>query len=100
MEHRLVLAVVAEECHFFAEIHILQIVGDEAAVATLNALAKFGYDLWRTLAHLTTPRFDASINSTSISTSRQSAISSRMRSTACVVLSLEDSRRWNAWFIF
>lgn len=40
MEHRLVFAVVAKKGDIFAEIHILEVIGDKAAVATLDAFAK------------------------------------------------------------
>lgn len=41
VEHRIVLAVFAEESDILAEIHILQMIGDETAVTTLYAFAKF-----------------------------------------------------------
>jgi hypothetical protein len=41
VEHRLVLTVLAEEGHVLAEIHVLEMIGDETSVTTLNALAKF-----------------------------------------------------------
>jgi hypothetical protein len=41
VEHVLVLAMFAKERHLFAEIHVLEMVGDKAAVAALNALAEF-----------------------------------------------------------
>lgn len=40
MEHRLVFAVVAKERYVFAEVHILEVIGDKATVTTLNAFAK------------------------------------------------------------
>ena len=40
MEHRLVFAVVAKERDVFAEIHVFEVIGDKAAVATLYAFAK------------------------------------------------------------
>jgi hypothetical protein len=40
MEHRIVLAVVAKECYVFAEIHVFQMVSDEAAVASLHPFAE------------------------------------------------------------
>ena len=41
MEHRLVLAVLAKECDVLAEVHVLEMIRDKAAVATLNAFAEF-----------------------------------------------------------
>jgi len=41
MEHSLVLAVFAKEGYVFAEIHILEVISDKTAVATLDAFAKF-----------------------------------------------------------
>lgn len=41
VEHRVVLAVFAEESYVFAEVHIFEVIGNKAAVATLNAFAKF-----------------------------------------------------------
>lgn len=40
MEHRLVLAVFAKEGDIFAEIHILEMVSDKAAIAALDAFAE------------------------------------------------------------
>ena len=40
VEHRVVLAVVAKERHVLAQVHILQVIGDEASVTPLNALAE------------------------------------------------------------
>lgn len=40
MEHRIVLAVFAKEGHVFAEIHILQMIRDEAAIAALYPFAE------------------------------------------------------------
>lgn len=50
MEHRLVLAVFAEEGDIFAEIHILEVVRDKAAVATLNSLSEL-FDCVRCRVH-------------------------------------------------
>ena len=91
MEHRLVLTVFAKECDVLAEVHVLKVIGDKAAVAALDALAKLS-DRVR-FHYLTTPRFDVSMNFVSRSTSPQSAISSRIRSRACDVLSFEESSR-------
>lgn len=41
VEHRLVFAVVAEKRHVLAKIHILKVISNKTAIATLNALAKF-----------------------------------------------------------
>ena len=41
VEHPFVLAVFAIERYIFAEIHVLQMIGDKAAVAALNTPAKF-----------------------------------------------------------
>lgn len=41
MEHRLVLAVITKECDIFTEIHILEVICDKTAVATLDAFTKF-----------------------------------------------------------
>ena len=41
VEHGVVLTVFAKERHVFAEIHVLEMVRDEAAVAALNALSEF-----------------------------------------------------------
>ena len=41
MKHRFVFAVFAEKSHVLAEIHILQMIRDKAAVAALDALAEF-----------------------------------------------------------
>ncbi len=41
VEHRVVFAVFAEECDVFAEVHVFEVIGDKAAVATLDALAEF-----------------------------------------------------------
>ena len=41
MEHRVVLAVFAEERDVLAEVHILKVVRDEAPVAPLDAFPKF-----------------------------------------------------------
>ncbi len=38
VEHRVVLAVFAKEGYVLAEVHIFQVIGDEAAVASLYAL--------------------------------------------------------------
>ncbi len=43
MEHRLVLTIVAEERDILAEVHVLEMICDKAAVATLDAFAKFLY---------------------------------------------------------
>ena len=40
MEHRLVLTVLAKERHVFAEVHILEVICDKTAIATLNAFAE------------------------------------------------------------
>ncbi len=40
MKHRLILTVVAKERDVFSEVHILEMVGDETAVATLDAFAE------------------------------------------------------------
>lgn len=40
MKHRLVLTIIAKERYIFAEVHILEMIGDKTAVATLDALAK------------------------------------------------------------
>lgn len=41
VEHRLVLAVFAKERDILAEVHVFEVIGDKAAVATLDALAEF-----------------------------------------------------------
>jgi hypothetical protein len=41
VEHGLVLAVFAKERNVFAEVHVLEMICDKAAVATLNAFAEF-----------------------------------------------------------
>src|SRR5687768_3106906 len=46
--------------------------------------------------HLVTPRLDPSMKRSKSVTSGEPPISSRMRSTAWVVLSLADKSRWNA----
>lgn len=52
MEHSLVFAVVTEEGHVLAEIHVLEVIGDKTTVATLDAFAKifdnvsFGFHLF------------------------------------------------------
>ena len=45
VEHRVVLAVLAEERDVLAEVHIPKVVGDEAPVAPLHALAEFRQNL-------------------------------------------------------
>lgn len=45
MEHRLIFTVIAKECDVFAEVHILEVIGDKASVATLDALAKIFQDV-------------------------------------------------------
>jgi hypothetical protein len=40
MEHRIVLTVLAKKGYILAKIHILQVVGDEAPIATLHPLAE------------------------------------------------------------
>ena len=49
MEHRLVLAVIAEKRDVLAEIHILEMIGDKASVTTLYALAEFLLDFFFTV---------------------------------------------------
>ena len=41
VEHVLVLAVFAKERHVFAEMHVLEVIRDKAAIAALNAFAEF-----------------------------------------------------------
>ncbi len=41
VKHRFVFAVIAKKRNVFAEIHILQMIRDETAVAALNAFAEF-----------------------------------------------------------
>ena len=41
VKHALVLAVFAEERDILAEIHVLEVICDKAAIATLDALAEF-----------------------------------------------------------
>ncbi len=40
VKHRVVFAVFAKEGDVLAEVHILEVISDKAAVATLNSLAK------------------------------------------------------------
>ncbi len=42
VEHRLVVAMFAEERHVFTEIHVLEVICDKATVATLDAFTEFG----------------------------------------------------------
>ena len=47
MEHRVVFAVLTKERHVFAEIHVLEMIRDEAAIAALsNPLPEFGNDFF------------------------------------------------------
>lgn len=41
MEHGFVLAVFAKESHVLAEVHVLEMIRNEAAIATLDALSEF-----------------------------------------------------------
>lgn len=52
VEHRVVLAVLAEERNVLTEIHILQVICDKAAVASLDAAAKLVERLLVGLGHL------------------------------------------------
>ena len=45
VKHGLVLTVLAKEGHVFAEIHVLEVVSNKAAIAALDALAEFVEDL-------------------------------------------------------
>src|SRR5690606_5335833 len=97
VEHRVVLAMFTKERRVLAQIHILQMIGDKAAVAALNTLAELrdqfvrrplvSHNSFRSILtyevdHRTTPRFDPSMKSMSRSTSALSSISSRIRSIA------------------
>ena len=42
MEHRVVFAVLAKECDVLTEVHVLEVIGNKTAIATLYALAKCG----------------------------------------------------------
>lgn len=44
VEHCVVLAVLAEERDVLSEIHVLEVIGDETAIAALDALTEFGED--------------------------------------------------------
>jgi acetate kinase len=46
VEHRVVLAVLAEESNVLAEVHILEVIRDEAPVAPLHALPEFPQNLF------------------------------------------------------
>jgi hypothetical protein len=46
VEHRIVFAVFAKERDVFAEIHILEMIGDKAAVAPLYPLTEYLQNLW------------------------------------------------------
>lgn len=61
MEHRVVVTMFAKERNVLAQIHILQVIGDEAAVTALNALAEFGDDL-RRIFHFLILRHRASMS--------------------------------------
>ena len=41
VEHCLVFTVFAKECDVFAEVHILEVIGDKTPIATLDAFAEF-----------------------------------------------------------
>ena len=45
VEHCIVLAVLAEERNILAEIHVLEVISDKAAIAALNALAEGQYGI-------------------------------------------------------
>jgi hypothetical protein len=45
MKHRIVFAVLTEIRHVVTEIHIFQMIGDKAAIAPLDPLSVFFYDL-------------------------------------------------------
>lgn len=47
MEHRMVAAMLAEKRNVLAEVHILEMIGDKAAVTPLHAPAEFFYNLTR-----------------------------------------------------
>jgi hypothetical protein len=47
MKHRVVPAVFAEKRDVLTEVHVLQMVGDKAAVASLDPLAKIADDAIR-----------------------------------------------------
>ena len=40
VEHRIVFTVFAKKSDIFAEVHILEMIGDKTAVATLDAFTK------------------------------------------------------------
>ena len=44
VEHRVVLAVLAEERNVLAEIHVFEVKRDEAAITALDAFAEFCED--------------------------------------------------------
>jgi hypothetical protein len=41
MKHVLVFTVLTEKSHILAEIHVLEVICDKAAIAALNALAEY-----------------------------------------------------------
>ena len=45
MEHVLVLAVFAEERDIFPQVHVLQVICNEASIAALDALAELADDV-------------------------------------------------------
>ena len=93
MKHRLVSAVFAKKRDVLAEIHILEVIGDKTAIASLNALSELVQNLsFDLLAHFTTPLFELSIKLASWSTSGQPVISSRIRCSAWVVFSRADNK--------
>jgi len=51
VEHAFVLAMFAEKSHVLAQIHILKVICNETAVASLNALSEFAEHLGLDLAH-------------------------------------------------
>lgn len=52
MKHRFVLTMLAKKRHVFAEIHILEIIRNKAAIAALHALAEFLYNFFTVFRHI------------------------------------------------
>ena len=58
MEHRIVLTVFAKKGNVLAEIHVLEVIGDKASIASLNALSEyFNYIFRLAVVHFCNFRF-------------------------------------------
>ena len=96
--------MLAKECDILAKIHIFEVISNKTAVAALDALAEFFYNVLiifhkNPIAnapgsdYFTTPRFEFFMKSIRRSTSGHALISDAIRSVAWVVFSFALSSK-------